>query len=58
LALPGLAAAVSEEDFQLKTTQNLVNLLTVSPNDPMYALFGDALFGDVLYYLYFNLIPF
>ena len=36
LALPGLVGAVSEEDFKLKTTQNLINLLTVSPDDPLY----------------------
>jgi hypothetical protein len=38
LALPALAlaGAVSEEDFQVKTTQNLINLCTVSPGDPLY----------------------
>jgi len=36
LALPGFAGAVSEEDFKVKTTQNLVNLLTASPDDPLY----------------------
>jgi Rap1a immunity proteins len=33
--VPGLAgAAVTEDDFVLATTQNLVNLCSVSPSDP------------------------
>jgi hypothetical protein len=32
--LPGLARAVTDEDFEVKTTQNLINLCTVSANDP------------------------
>lgn len=36
LALPALAGAVSEADFKLETTQNLINLCTVSSNDPLY----------------------
>jgi hypothetical protein len=33
--VPGLAgAAVTDEDFVLGTTQNLVNLCSVSPSDP------------------------
>jgi len=36
LALPALAGAVSEEDFKMETTQNLINLCTVSPDDPLY----------------------
>jgi hypothetical protein len=33
--VPGLAgAAVTDEDFVLATTQNLVNLCSVSPSDP------------------------
>ncbi len=34
LILPGLAGAVTEEDFKVKTTQNLINLCTASANDP------------------------
>jgi hypothetical protein len=35
LLVPGLAgAAVTDEDFVLTTTQNLVNLCSVSPSDP------------------------
>jgi Rap1a immunity proteins len=35
LLVPGLAgAAVTDEDFVLSTTQNLVNLCSVSPSDP------------------------
>jgi len=37
ILLPGLAsAAVTEEDFVMKTTRNLVNLCTASPQDPRY----------------------
>jgi hypothetical protein len=36
LAAPAWGGAVSEEDFKVKTTQNLVNLLTVSADDPLY----------------------
>jgi hypothetical protein len=32
-ALPGLARAVTDEDFEVKTTQNLMNLCTASAND-------------------------
>ena len=40
ILLPGLAnSAVTEEDFVVKTTQNLINLCTASPQDPLY---GDA----------------
>ena len=31
--LPGLARAVTDEDFEVKTTQNLMNLCTASAND-------------------------
>jgi hypothetical protein len=34
--LPGFAAAVTEKDFEAETTQNLVNLCTASPDDPLY----------------------
>jgi len=36
LAMPALAGAVSEEDFKVETTQNLINLCTASPDDPLY----------------------
>ena len=37
ILLPGLAsAAVTEEDFVVKTTRNLVNLCTASPQDARY----------------------
>jgi hypothetical protein len=32
--LPGLARAVTDGDFEVKTTQNLVNLCTASVDDP------------------------
>ncbi len=35
LLVPSIAAAVTEEDFLLKTTQNLLNLCTVSAHDPL-----------------------
>lgn len=31
---PWVAGAVTDEDFQVKTTQNLLNLCTVSASDP------------------------
>jgi len=34
--LPGFASAVTEKDFQAETTQNIVNLCTASPDDPLY----------------------
>ena len=36
LMLPALAGAVSENDFEAKTTQNIINLCTVAPDDPFY----------------------
>jgi len=36
LALPATAGAVSEDDFKMQTTQNLLNLATAAPDDPMY----------------------
>ena len=36
LLLPAIAGAVSEKDFQAKTTKNLINLCTVLPDDPLY----------------------
>lgn len=33
--LPGLAGAVSEEDFKAKTTRNLMNLCTATADDPL-----------------------
>jgi hypothetical protein len=34
--MPTLVGAVTEADFEAKTTQNLLNLCTASPNDPRY----------------------
>ena len=36
LFLPGWTGAVSEKDFELQTTQELLNLCTASPGDPLY----------------------
>jgi hypothetical protein len=37
ILLPGLAnSAVTEEDFVVKTTRNLINLCTATPEDPRY----------------------
>jgi len=33
---PVIAYAVSEKDFEVQTTKNIVNLCTVSPDDPLY----------------------
>jgi hypothetical protein len=34
--MPALVGAVTEADFEAKTTQNLLNLCTAPPNDPRY----------------------
>ncbi|MGR9071860.1 MAG: Rap1a/Tai family immunity protein [Gammaproteobacteria bacterium] len=34
MLIPCMASAVSEEDFKVKTTQNLINLCTATPDDP------------------------
>ena len=34
--LPGFAGAVTEKDFVAETTQALLDLCTVSPDDPLY----------------------
>ena len=34
--VPALGGAVTEADFEVKTTQNLLNLCTAAPNDPRY----------------------
>jgi hypothetical protein len=36
LFLPGWACAVSEKDFQVQNTRELLNLCTASPGDPLY----------------------
>ena len=36
LAVPGVAGAVTDGDFEVKTTRNLLNLCTVSTDDPRY----------------------
>ena len=35
-SIPGFAGAVSEKDFEANTAQDLVNLCSASPDDPMY----------------------
>ena len=37
LLLPGLAAAVTEKDFEVNTARQFVNLCTAMPDDPLYA---------------------
>jgi hypothetical protein len=34
--VPGLAGAVSENDFGVQTTENLINLCTADPEKPLY----------------------
>jgi len=34
--LPVFAGAVSEKDFEVQTTENMINLCTVAPDDPLY----------------------
>jgi len=36
ILLPGLAGAVSEKDFEAKTTGEMIKLCTASPDDPLY----------------------
>jgi hypothetical protein len=36
LILPGWAGAASQEDFQVRTTEQLLNLCTAPPTDPLY----------------------
>lgn len=36
LAVPGVAFAVTDVDFEVKTTRSLLNLCTVSTDDPRY----------------------
>lgn len=36
LLLPAYAGAVTEKDFQAQTTENIINLCSASPDDPMY----------------------
>ena len=36
ILIPGFAGAVSEKDFEAQTTENLINLCTASPDDPLY----------------------
>ncbi len=36
LTLPALAGAVSEKDFEVQTTKNLINLCTATQDDPLY----------------------
>ncbi|MGE5301500.1 MAG: Rap1a/Tai family immunity protein [Acidobacteriota bacterium] len=37
LILPTMAGAVSEKDFQARSTQDLINLCTAVPDDPLYS---------------------
>jgi hypothetical protein len=34
--LPGLAGAVTDDDFLVDNTEDLINLCSVSPKDPLY----------------------
>ena len=36
LAAPVMAAGVQKSDFEVKTTQSLINLCTASPEDPLF----------------------
>ena len=36
LMLPIIAGAVTEKDFTAQTTEQIINLCTTSPDDPMY----------------------
>ena len=34
--VPGLAGAASEKDFEVQSTENILNLCTTTPDDPLY----------------------
>jgi hypothetical protein len=36
ILLPGFAGAASEKDFEVQSTENIINLCTVAPDDPLY----------------------
>ena len=36
ILIPGIAGAVSEKDFEVQTTENMINLCTAAPDDPLY----------------------
>jgi hypothetical protein len=36
LLLPAIASAVSEKDFEAQTTQDIIDLCTAAPDDPLY----------------------
>ena len=36
ILFPDFAGAVSEKDFEAKTTEEMIKLCTVSPDDPLY----------------------
>jgi hypothetical protein len=36
ILFPGYAGAVSEKDFEVQATENLINLCTAAPDDPLY----------------------
>jgi hypothetical protein len=36
ILFPGFAGAASEKDFEVQSTQNLINLCTAVPEDPLY----------------------
>jgi len=43
---PGLASsAVTEADFEVKTTRDLINLCTASPQDPLYSEAANFCYG-------------
>ena len=36
ILFPGFAGAVSEKDFDVQTVENIINLCTAPPDDPLY----------------------
>jgi len=36
ILFPGFAGAASEKDFEVQTTENILNLCTAAPDDPLY----------------------
>jgi len=52
---PLRAGAVTEENFKVRTTQDLINLCTVSPDDPAYCAALHFCHGYLIGALHYNM---
>ena len=48
ILFPGFAGAVSEKDFELQLTENIINLCTAAPDDPLYHHAINFCHGDLV----------